>query len=166
MTYRAWIAILPRKTHGDKSKEQFISRFVSNKLIDPISVMRGFIPEMVAMMNASNQTIILMLDQSKISEGFECLMVSLRIDERAIPVAWKVFATSGSVGFEGQEPLLDHVKDMIPEGVPILLSADRLYGNSAMISARFLIIHFSILPPDGQSHHGQFRNLTNLMGNP
>lgn len=129
-----WIAILPRKTQDDKSKERFISRFLSNKLIDPISVMEGFIPEMVAMMSASNQTIILMLDQSKISDGFECLMVSLRIGERAIPVAWRVFATSGAIGFEDQKPLLDRVKDMMPENIPILLSADRFYGTSAMIS--------------------------------
>lgn len=129
-----WIAILPRKTRDDKSKERFISRFLSNKLIDPLSVMEGFIPEMVAMMSASNQTIILMLDQSKISDGFECLMVSLRIGERAIPVAWRVFATSGAIGFEDQKPLLDRVKDMIPKEVPILLSADRFYGTSAMIS--------------------------------
>jgi Transposase DDE domain len=75
-----------------------------------------------------------MLDQSKISDGFECLMVSLRIGERAIPVAWRVFATSGSIGFEDQKPLLDRVKDRMPEGVPILLSADRFYGTSAMVS--------------------------------
>jgi hypothetical protein len=129
-----WIAILPRKTKDDKSKERFVSRFLSNPLIDPISVMEGFIPEMVAMMSASHQTIILMLDQSKISNGFECLMVSLRIGERAIPVAWRVFATSGAIGFEDQKPLLDRVKDMMPEDIPILLSADRFYGTSAMIS--------------------------------
>lgn len=129
-----WIAILPRKTQDDKSKERFISRFLSNKLIDPVSVMQGFIPEMVAMMNTSNQTIVLMLDQSKISDGFECLMVSLRLGERAIPVAWRVFATSGPIGFENQKTLLDRVKDIMPKGVSILLSADRFYGTSAMIS--------------------------------
>lgn len=129
-----WIAILPRKTKDEKSKERFISRFLSNDLIDPLCVMEGFIPEMVAMMSTSNQTIILMLDQSKISEGFECLMLSLRIGERAIPVAWRVFAISGAIGFEDQKSLLDCVRDIIPESVPILLSADRFYGTSAMIS--------------------------------
>ena len=128
-----WIALLPRKTKDDKSKERFISRFLSNKLIDPISVMEGFIPEMVAMMGSNHQTIILMLDQSKISHGFECLMVSLRIGQRAIPVAWRVFATSGAIGFEDQEPLLNRVKNMIPENISILLSADRFYGTSARI---------------------------------
>lgn len=38
------------------------------------------------------------------------LMVSLRIGERAIPVAWRVFATSGAIGFEDQKPLLDRSK--------------------------------------------------------
>jgi hypothetical protein len=128
-----WIAILPRKTQDEKSKERFISRFLSNKLIDPMAVMAGFIPEMVEMMSACHQTIILMLDQSKISKGFECLMVSLRVGERAIPVAWRVVATSGSIGFEDQKPLLDRVKEMMPEGIPILLSADRFYGTSTLI---------------------------------
>jgi hypothetical protein len=96
--------------------------------------MRGFILEMLTMMRASYQTIILMLDQSKISDGFECLMISLRIGDRAIPVVWRVFVTSGPIGFEDQDPLLDCVKDMIPEGIPILLSADRFYGTSSMIS--------------------------------
>lgn len=128
-----WRAVLPRKTKDDKSKERFISRFLSNQLVDPISVMGGFIPEMVAMMSANDQTIILMLDQNKISNGFECLMVSLRIGERAIPVAWRVLATAGPIGFGDQKRLLDRVKDMMPEGMSILLSADRFYGTSAMI---------------------------------
>ncbi len=106
---------MPRKIKDDKSKERFISRFLFNTLIDTISVMGGFIPEMVEMMSASHQTIILMLDQSKISNGFECLMVSLRIGEKAIPVAWRVFATSGAIDFEDQKPLLDRVKDMMLE---------------------------------------------------
>lgn len=128
-----WIAILPRKTRDEKSKERFISRFLSNDLIDPLSVMAGFIPEIVDLMRLSNQTIVLMLDQSKLSDGFECLMVSLRVGERAIPVAWRVFKTSGAIGFEDQKPLLDRVKDMIPEGALVLLSADRFYGTSTLI---------------------------------
>ena len=39
-----------------------------------------------------------------------------------------------SIGFDDQKPLLERVKDMMPESIPILLSADRFYGTSAMIS--------------------------------
>jgi hypothetical protein len=129
-----WMSILPRKTGDEKSKERFISRFLSNGLIDSVSVMRGFIPEIVEMLSGNGQTIILMLDQSKISDGFECLMVSLRVAERAIPVAWKVVETEGPIGFEIQKILLDSVKEMMPEEGSILLSADRFYGTSSMIN--------------------------------
>lgn len=127
-----WMSILPRKA-DEKSKERFISRFLSNRLIDPVSTMKGFIPEIAEMLSGNGQTLILMLDQSKISAGFECLMVSLRVAERAIPVAWKVVETGGPIGFEIQKILLDSVKEMMPEGISILLSADRFYGTASMI---------------------------------
>lgn len=127
-----WAAILPRKIQ-EKSKERYISRFLSNSLINPLSVMNGFIPELTEMMGANGKTIILMLDQSKISDGFECLMVSLRVARRAIPVAWKVVKTKGPIGFDIQKPLLDSVKEMIPEGVCVLFTADRFYGTSSMV---------------------------------
>lgn len=128
-----WMSVLPRNTGDEKSKERFISRFLSNALIRPNLVMQGFIPEIVEMVSNNDQTIILMLDQSKISDGFECLMVSLRLAERAIPVAWKVVETKGGIGFETQKILLDAVKNMMPEDISILLSADRFYGTSSII---------------------------------
>ena len=127
-----WIAVLPRKS-DDKSKERYISRVLSNKLIKPTSVMRGFIPEIIEIAASNGKTVILMLDQSKISNGFACLMVSLRVSERAIPVAWKVVETKGAIGFDVQEKLLAEVLEMIPVGVDILLAADRFYGTSALI---------------------------------
>jgi hypothetical protein len=42
-----WISILPRTTGDSKSKERYISRILSNKLIDPISVMKGYVPEVL-----------------------------------------------------------------------------------------------------------------------
>lgn len=129
-----WRAVLPRNHCDAKSKERYISRVLSNKLIKPISVMHGFIPELIEMSGSNNKTVILMMDQSKISDGFECLMVSLRVGERAIPVAWKVVATKGAIGFEIQNELLNEVALMIPEGIKILLAADRFYGTSSLIN--------------------------------
>ena len=59
-----WIAVLPRKVADAKSKERFVSRVLANRLIDPCAVMKGFIPEIVEMMTAQDQTVVLMLDQS------------------------------------------------------------------------------------------------------
>ncbi len=128
-----WISVLPRKI-DDKSKERYISRLLSNDRIKPIKVMHGFIPELIEMSCDNGKTAILMLDQSKISDGFECLMVSLKTSERAMPVAWKVVETKGAIGFDVQEELLSSVVDMIPNDASIFLAADRFYGTSALIN--------------------------------
>lgn len=75
-----------------------------------------------------------MLDQSQVNKDFECLMVSLRIGERAIPVAWKVKKTKGEIVYSEQEELLKFVYNMIPRGIKILLAADRFYGTAALIT--------------------------------
>lgn len=130
-----WMSVLPRKTGDEKSKERFISRFLSNPLVNPSTVMKGFIPEIVEMLSENGATVILMLDQSKIADGFECLMVSLRLGDRAIPVDWIVVETKGAIGFDKQKELLDRVKEMLRENkVSIFLSADRFYGTSSMIA--------------------------------
>jgi hypothetical protein len=129
-----WMSVLPRKTGDEKSKERYISRLLSNTLIKPTSVMHGFIPEIMEMAASGCKTIILMLDQSKISDGFECIMVSLRTGERAIPVCWRVVKTKGPIGFEIQKSLIADVVPMIPEGTKIMLAADRFYGTSSLIN--------------------------------
>ena len=41
--------------------------------------------------------------KSKINDEFKCLMVSIRIRERALPVMWKVVKTNGEIGFNVQK---------------------------------------------------------------
>src|SRR3954453_23939926 len=128
-----WQGGLPRQTVDEKSKERYISRLLGNDLIVPLTVMGGFIPEIAEIAGSKGKTIVLPMDQSKISDGFECLMVSIRTGERALPVAWKVKETSGGIGFDVQEPLLNAVHAMLPEGLPVLLAGDRFYGTAALI---------------------------------
>jgi hypothetical protein len=64
-----WISVLPRAI-DEKSKERYINRVLSNKLIKPISVMNGFIPEIAEMAGSNGKAIVLIMDQSKISKGF------------------------------------------------------------------------------------------------
>lgn len=127
------LAVLPRSTQDMDSRFRYINRWLRNAMIDPTRVMRGFIPEIAHTAAAGGKTIILMMDQSKISDGFEFLMISMRVGERAIPVCWKVKKTSGGMGFDVQKPLLDAAHAMMPEGTNILLAGDRFYGTSALI---------------------------------
>ncbi len=126
--------VLPRTVKSPEESSRFIRRWLSNSKLKPIEVMQGFIPELLCMLTSNGQVAILMLDQSKVGDGFECLMVSLRIGERAIPVAWRVKKTEGEMGYDEQEPLLKAVYDMIPEDIAILLAADRFYGTAALIT--------------------------------
>lgn len=128
-----WQAVLPRRNVDDKSKERYVSRLLANPLISPLTVMQGFIPEIAEMAGANGKTIILPMDQSKIADGFECLLLSIRTGERALPLTWEVRETSGSIGFERQKPLLDAAFAMLPEGASILLLGDRFYGTAALI---------------------------------
>ena len=129
-----WAAILPRRNCETASKERYIRRFISNKMIDSVAVMSGFIPEVISMICDNGKTAVLMMDQSKVSDGFECLMISLRVGKRALPAAWKVVKTNGAIGFDVQEPLLDAVAGMIADDLTIMLAADRFYGTSALIN--------------------------------
>jgi hypothetical protein len=61
-------------------------------------------------------------------------MISLRVGERAIPVAWRVIETCGAIGFDLQESLLEDTNTMIFKGISILLAGDRFYGTSALIN--------------------------------
>src|SRR4051812_19741753 len=56
-----WRSILPRKDCADKSREQYIHRFLSNPLIVPVRVMGGFTPEILNRAASNGQTVVLML---------------------------------------------------------------------------------------------------------
>lgn len=126
-------AVLPRAVKNDDSRYRMINRWLQNPMIDPLCVMAGFVGELIEKACENGKTAVLMLDQSKVGDGFECLMVSLRLGERALPLVWRVEETHGNIGFAGQKPLLDGLKEMVPQGCDILLTGDRFYGTAALV---------------------------------
>ena len=126
-------AVLPRAVKNDDNRYRMINRWLQNKMIDPLRVMAGFAGELIGQASRGGKTAVLMLDQSKVGDGFECLMVSLRLGERALPLAWFVAQTRGNIGFKERKLILDTVLAMVPPGCSILLTADRFYGTAALI---------------------------------
>ncbi len=126
-------AVLPRAVKNDDSRYRMINRWLQNPMIEPLTVMAGFVGELVEKACADGKTAVLMVDQSKVGDGFECLMVSLRLGERALPLVWHVKQTCGNIGFDEQKPLLDALKAMMPQGCNIVLTGDRFYGTAALI---------------------------------
>ncbi len=66
------------------------------------------------------------MDHRHITDVPEVLMRSVRRRPRAVPVAWRVRSTPGTSGVGGQKELLHSVKAWFPEGLAILLAAERL----------------------------------------
>ncbi len=63
----------------------------------------------------------------------EVLMLSVRMRDRALPVAWRVRKTKGNIGFSLQKELLDSIQDWMPEGADVMLTGDRFYGTERLI---------------------------------
>jgi hypothetical protein len=75
----------------------------------------------------------LILDQSKMSERHQVLMLALRWGERALPLAWRVERTDGAIGFETQRALLEAVAPWLPKPATVRLLGDRFYGTADLI---------------------------------
>ena len=126
-------AVFPRAVKNDDSRYRVINRFLQNSMIDPLTVMTTFASELIEKACRDGKTAVLMMDQSKVGDGFECLMISLRLGDRALPLVWRVMQTKGNIGYSEQKKLLDALRAIVPENCAIMLTADRFYGTAALI---------------------------------
>lgn len=126
-------SVLPREI-DDESKYRYINRNLSNPKVKVSDVMGSYIPEVAYKIYDEEGMVCLSVDQSIIGNGFEMLMVSMRLGDRAIPVLYKVVETKGAIGFAIQEQLLDEVYELMPKDISIMLLGDRFYGTSALVS--------------------------------
>jgi hypothetical protein len=74
------------------------------------------------------------MDQSKLNDRHQVLMLAVRFGDRALPVLWRVEETEGAIGFSVQKALLEAVVALLPADVPVCLMADRFYGTADLIS--------------------------------
>lgn len=126
-------AALPRAAERLDMRYQWISRVLGNDLIEVNAVMASFAREVLARSAKGGRTIVVMIDQSKVNDAHQMLMVSLRVGERALPLAWYMKKTQGAIGFREQKEALDVVTALLPEGAFVTLMGDRFYGSPALI---------------------------------
>ena len=126
-------AALPRDIGSVDHRYQYISRVLGNSHIDPDEVMQTYASEILRRQQDAGDTIVLALDQSKLNEGHEVLMLSVRMRDRALPVAWRVRQTKGPIGWRVQHDLLESVCPWLPESARVLLTGDRFYGTVRLI---------------------------------
>jgi hypothetical protein len=65
-----------------------------------------------------------------VANRFAILMVSVRIGERALPLAWWVKEGAADLGFDAQREVLEKIRAWLPAGASVLLSADRFLRDS------------------------------------
>ena len=128
-------AVLPRAAGRIDMRYQWIVRVLANPLIDCDEVMAPFAREVIGQVAAAAGRVEVILDQSKLSERHQVLMLALRWGERALPLAWRVEQTAGPIGQARQRELLDVLAAWLPEGVAVLVLADRFYGTPGLIAA-------------------------------
>ena len=90
---------LPRDADRIDMSYQWISRVLMNSLIEPDAVIAPFTCEMLGRLAGEDQPLVLILDQSKLSDRHQVLMLAVRYGERPLPVRWRVEATAGAIGF-------------------------------------------------------------------
>ncbi|SEP50328.1 hypothetical protein SAMN04487843_13620 [Methylobacterium sp. ap11] len=77
-------ASLPREADRTDMRYQWIARVLSNTLIDLDAVMAPFAAEVLERAACEPDGIVLILDQSKLSERHQVLMLAVRHGERAV----------------------------------------------------------------------------------
>ena len=129
----ALAASLPLSTERADMRYQWIARFIDNERVVCDAVIEPFASEVIARAAEAGR-VTLIMDQSKASDRHQILMLSLRFGERALPLAWRVEATEGAIGFGCQKALLAAITPWLPPNADICLMADRFYGTPDLIA--------------------------------
>lgn len=128
-------AALPRPAERIDMRYQWITRLLANPLVECDAVMRPFAAEAIRHAGGgAGGTVVLILDRSRISARLQMLVLAVRVGERALPLAWRVRATQGAIGFAEQRELLTRVAAWLPAGGQVVLMGDRFYGTPDLIA--------------------------------
>jgi hypothetical protein len=124
---------LPRQADRTDMRYQWITRLLGNPLVVSDEIMEPFSREVLERAAATGEPLTLILDQSKMSDRHQVLMLALRWGERALPLAWRVEETDGAIGFDTQQALLEAVARWLPDEASVRLMGDRFYGTADLI---------------------------------
>ncbi len=126
-------AALPLYSERIDMRYQWLSRFLLTGTVDNDKVMQPFDRQAIAHSCQSGETIVLCMDQTSVNDDHGILTLSIRFENRCLPLFWRVKKGVGNIGFPQQKELLDLVAALIPENANVLLLADRFYGSVALI---------------------------------
>ena len=124
---------LDRPTESAEARYNYVERLLKNQLVKTEVVMAAYAKDLLVRLAVHQHTPVLMIDQSKVNDKLELLMVSVRLHKRAVPIFWIAKETNGAIGFEEQKKLLEVVLSWLPIGCRPMLAGDRFYGTTDLV---------------------------------
>jgi hypothetical protein len=135
---------VPLETELADSRQQWLRRLLKNELLDCAAMMKPFAMALLKEAAARGKVVMLSLDQTDIGKQFAVLMISVRVGDRALPLAWYAEAGEANIGFAGQLTLLERELGWLPEGARVMWLGDRFYPTARLIAW-------------AQTHHWRYR---------
>ena len=116
---RAVANLLPLESARLDMREQWLRRLLSHERLKSETVLAPWARQVLREAGVNGQVIVLSLDQTDLGDRFAVLMISVRVGDRALPLAWRVEAGPS-----------------IPQGESWLRSAARGPGTGARVVTR------------------------------
>jgi hypothetical protein len=159
---RVSLAAIGRQRAGDTSTKHRIKRtwrFTSNRRVVVSDAMRGVIAQLCKR-RGKNKPLVVSLDWTDI-RSFQTLMAAAVRKGRAVPLLgashakWELFKSRNAL----EEGLLQQLRTLIPERVPVVILADRGFGRVEMARActNFRFRYLIRIKPDAWVEHPTFR---------
>jgi hypothetical protein len=129
---RAVANLLPLESERLDMREQWLRRLLSHERLKSETVLAPWARQALKEAGVNGQVIVLSLDQTDLGDRFAVLMISVRVGDRALPLAWRVEAGEANLGFAAQREVLDQVRGWLPAGVKVMVLADRFYPSQSL----------------------------------
>jgi hypothetical protein len=117
--------LLPLPLERQDQREQWLRRLLSSPALSCETVIAPFAQEALKQAGQNRQIILLSLDQTDLDDRMAVLMLTVRLGDRSLPLAWLVEAGAANIAFPQQKILLDKVREWIPADATVMLLADR-----------------------------------------
>jgi hypothetical protein len=128
---RVGVAAIARGIPGpvaQKHKIKLVDRFLGNNRI----VIEKAVKPLITWLANSRKRLLIALDWTDLHDKkHQALFASVILDTRAIPILWRVVEKENPSYSQNQEEerLLEKLKNLIPEGVEVIILADRGFGR-------------------------------------
>jgi len=128
-----WLAVIDTKAQYAQSTQRRLRRWLGNSRINVARIYSSLIANVLR--NWQDREIFLSLDTTTLWEQYCLIRISTVYRGRAVTVGWRVLSHgSSSVRFEEYQGLLKRVAGIMPEGVKVVLLADRGFIDSRLCS--------------------------------